>query len=155
MNFDEAFDKLMAHEGGFVNSQADPGGMTKFGISKRSYPLEDIPNLTIERAKEIARRDFWGPAGCDALPDAMKLQVFDMAYNSGVKQAVRTLQKAVGEVPDGILGPRTLQAVQSMPVLRLVARFNGARLEFMADLPTWSSFSRGWCKRIALNLQEA
>jgi lysozyme family protein len=85
----------------------------------------------------------------------MKLQVFDMAYNSGVKQAVRTLQKAVGEVPDGILGPRTLQAVQSMPVLRLVARFNGARLEFMADLPTWSSFSRGWCKRIALNLQEA
>ena len=70
-------------------------------------------------------------------------------------KAVRTLQTAVGETADGIIGPRTLQAIQSMPSARLVARINGHRLEHMASLPTWPAFGRGWARRIASNLQEA
>jgi lysozyme family protein len=155
MNFDEAFEKLIGHEGGYVDNRLDPGGETKFGISKRSYPGEDIPNLTLERAKEIYARDYWGPAGCDAVPDAAKLQLFDMAVNSGPKTAVQTLQRAIGATPDGVLGPLTLQALQSMPPARFVARFNGARLAYMAELPTWPAFSRGWARRIAKNLMEA
>ena len=155
MNFDTAFEKLIGHEGGYVNDPRDPGGETKFGISKRSYPGEDIAGMTLERAKVLYLRDFWGPAGCDAVPDAVRFDLFDMAVNSGVRAAVKTLQKVVGETEDGILGPRTLQAVQSMPGPRLVARFNGARLEFMASLSTWPAFSRGWARRIAANLMEA
>ena len=155
MNFDQAFEKLLGHEGGFVDHRADPGGATKYGITQRSYPGEDIRNLTKERAKEIYLRDFWGPAGCDSVPEAVKLQLFDMAVNSGVRGAIKTLQKAVGETQDGILGPLTLQAVQSMPPARFVARFNGARLAFMAELPHWVSFGRGWARRIAENLMEA
>ena len=152
MNFDAAFEKLLGHEGGYVNNPADPGGETKFGISRRSYPGEDIRGMTVERAKAIYARDFWGAAGCDALPDAVKFDVFDMAVNSGVKASIRMLQRAVGETEDGLMGPRTLQAVQSMPPARLVARFNGARLAFMAGLPNWPAFSRGWANRIAANL---
>lgn len=155
MNFDEAFERLIGHEGGFVDDPRDPGGRTKFGISQRSYPGEDIKGLTLDRAKAIYRRDFWGPAGCDAVADAAKFDLFDMAVNSGVGAAVRTLQRAVGETVDGVLGPRTLQAAQSMPGPRLVARFNGARLEFMTSLPTWPAFGKGWARRIAANLQEA
>ena len=155
MTFDEAFERLLAHEGGYVNSRADPGGETKFGISKRSYPGENIPALTIDRAKAIYRHDFWGPAGCDAMPDGAKLQVFDMAVNSGVGAAVRAIQRAVQTVPDGVLGPRTLQAIQSMPAPRFIARFNGQRLAMMADLPTWPTFGRGWAKRVAANLMQA
>jgi lysozyme family protein len=155
MDFDQAFEKLLGHEGGYVDNRADPGGETKFGISKRAYPGEDIRNLTLERAKAIYLRDYWGPAGCDAMPDAVRLQVFDMAVNSGVKAAIKALQKATGETPDGVLGPLTLQAVQSMPAARLVARFNGARLALMAELPQWPSFGRGWARRIASNLAEA
>lgn len=155
MNFDAAFEKLIGHEGGYVNHPSDPGGETKFGISKRSYPGEDIAGMTLERAKQIYLRDFWGPAGCDAVPDAVRFDLFDMAVNSGVRAAVKTLQKVVGETEDGILGPRTLQAVQSMPGPRLVARFNGARLEFMASLSTWPAFGRGWARRIASNLMSA
>jgi lysozyme family protein len=152
MDFDQAFEVLLGHEGGYVNSRADPGGETKFGISKRSYPYEDIKALTVERARELYLRDYWGPAGCDALPDALKLQVFDMAVNSGVMAAIRALQKATGEAEDGKLGPHTLQAVQSMPVMRLVARFNGARLLYISDATAWPAFGRGWCKRIGKNL---
>ncbi len=154
MNFDQAFNQLIAHEGGYVDDRRDAGGETKYGISKAAYPGEDIRAMTLERAKAIYARDYWGPAGCDALPDAAKLQVFDMAVNSGVKTAIKTLQRAVGSVPDGVLGPHTLQAIQSMPALRLVARFNGQRLALMADLASWPAFGRGWAKRIATNLME-
>ena len=155
MNFDEAFEKLLGHEGGYVNHPTDPGGETKYGISKRSYPGEDIAGLTIARSKAIYKTDFWGPAGCDAVPEGLRFDLFDMAVNSGVSKAVKTLQRAAGETADGVLGPDTLQALSSMPATRLVARFNGHRLAFMADLTTWPAFGRGWAKRIAENLKAA
>lgn len=155
MNFDQAFSVLMQHEGGYSNDANDPGGETKYGISKRAYPALDIKNLTLEQAAAIYRRDYWGPAGCDAVPDPLRMDLFDMAVNSGVKAAVRCLQRAAGETADGVLGPRTLQAVQSIPSTRLIARFNAERLEFMTSLPTWSSFGKGWARRIAANLRLA
>jgi lysozyme family protein len=155
VNFDDAFEILLGHEGGYVNDRRDAGGETKYGISKRAYPGEDIAGMTVERAKTIYLRDYWGPAGCDALPDALKLQVFDAAVNSGVRKAVKLLQRAAGADADGVLGPHTLLALQSMPALRLVARFNGERLAMMADLPDWPAFGRGWARRVAANLKEA
>ena len=50
MTFDEAFERLIGHEGGYVADSRDPGGETKYGISKRSYPGEDIKNLSLGRA---------------------------------------------------------------------------------------------------------
>lgn len=152
MTFDEAFERLIGHEGGYVNHPADPGGETKYGITRRSYPGEDIAGMTLERAKEIYRRDFWGPAGCDALPEAIRFDVFDMAVNSGTRAAAMMLQRAVYAEPDGVIGPRTLMGVSTMAPDCLVRRFNGLRLEFMAGLPTWPAFGRGWARRIAANL---
>lgn len=155
MNFDQAFERLIGHEGGYVNNPADPGGETNFGISKRSYPMENIRSMTLARAKSIYLRDYWGPAGCDAVPDELKFDLFDMAVNSGVTTAIRTLQNTVGAVADGVIGPKTLQAINSMPGPRLVARFNGWRLAFMANTPQFDTFGRGWARRIAANLKEA
>lgn len=154
MNFEEAFERLLGHEGGYVNNPADPGGETKFGISKRSYPGEDIKNLTEARAKQLYLRDFWGPAGCDTVPDTLRFDLFDTAANSGVKAAIKLLQKTVGETQDGVLGPLTLQAVQSMDQKRLRARFNANRLEFLTTLPNWVAAGKGWARRIAANLKE-
>jgi len=156
MNFDRAFEVLIGHEGGYLSPesarrQGDPGGETKFGISKAAYPGEDIANMTIERAKSLYRRDYWGPAGCDAVPEAIKFDLFDMAVNSGVRAAVKALQKAAGETDDGVLGPLTLQAVQSVPADRLRLRFSAARRLLWASLSTWPTFGRGWTKRQAQN----
>lgn len=155
MNFDQAFERLIGHEGGYTPGVGDPGGETKFGISRRAFPLENIKAMTLERAKALYLRDYWGPAGCDTVPDTIKFDLFDMAVNSGPVAAVKTLQRAVGTAPDGMLGPLTLQAIGSMPAPRLLARFNGHRLDLMADLKTWPVFGRGWAKRIADNLKEA
>lgn len=167
MNFDEAFRRLIGHEGAFQNAATDRGNWTtgvighgvnkgtKFGVSAMTYPGEDIAGLTLARAKEIYLRDFWGPAGCDTVPDAIRFDLFDMAVNSGVKTAIITLQHTVGVDDDGILGPVTLQAIQSMPPLRFIARFNGYRLQFLSSLSTWPAFGRGWANRVAKNLIEA
>ncbi|WP_230369134.1 glycoside hydrolase family 108 protein [Paludibacterium denitrificans] len=136
MTFDEAFESLIGHEGGYVNNPADPGGETKFGISKRSYPGVDIKSLTLDQAKAIYLRDFWKSVGCDAVPLTAAFDLFDMAVNSGVKRAITTLQTAAAVTADGILGPVTLRAVAAMPGATLVARFNGARLNFMTNLAT-------------------
>ena len=156
MNFDEAFERLIGHEGGYVDDPRDPGKATKFGISQRSYPGEDIRGMTLERAKTIYLRDYWGPAGCDLVPDGIKFDLFDTAVNSGVKTATRMLQRAVKEADDGVIGPRTMTAIQLADPGRLLARFNGWRLDFLNDNPQqWTAFGRGWAQRIADNLKAA
>jgi lysozyme family protein len=155
MTFDEAFEALIGHEGGYVNDPRDPGGETKFGISKRAYPSVDIRNLTLDGAKAIYRRDYWAPIGCDNLPAALRFHVFDAAVNSGLRQAVQFLQRAVGVAADGRLGPVTRAAVMAADPASLAARYSGARLQFMTELTTWPTFGKGWARRIASNLMKA
>lgn len=155
MTFDEAFELLIGHEGGLVDHPADPGGLTRFGISQRAYPTENIRAMTLDRAKTLYMRDYWGAAGCPNVPDAIRFDLFDMAVNSGVRAAVKCLQRAAGCAEDGALGPKTLAAITAMDGIKLQARFNGARLQFMTDLPTWQSFGKGWARRIASNLLRA
>lgn len=155
MNFDEAFEILIGHEGGYVNNPADPGGETRFGISKRSYPEIDIKGLTLNQAKFIYRRDYWDKAGCPDLPPALAFDVFDGAVNSGVNRSIKWLQEAAGATIDGVMGKQTMQAVKALHPATVQARYNGVRLEFMTDLATWKDFGKGWARRIAQNLQKA
>ena len=154
MNFDTAFETLIGHEGGYVNHPTDPGGETKFGISKRAYPAVDIPTLTLERAKEIYRRDYWDRVKGDALPYAVAFNVFDMAVNSGVSPAIKAMQNALGVTADGVIGPVTVGKAMAMDPVRFAVRFNAARLQFYTELPTWSTFGKGWARRIVSNLKE-
>jgi lysozyme family protein len=155
MTFDDAFEALMAHEGGYVNDPHDPGGETKYGISKRAYPAVDIGGLTLEAAKAIYRRDYWRPAGCESVPEAVRFDLFDMAVNSGIRPAIKTLQRAVGAGEDGVLGPVSLAAIEGLAPAALMARFNGARLAMLTELATWPRFGKGWARRIAANLMKA
>lgn len=154
MTFDQAFEKLIGHEGGYVNHPQDPGGETKFGITKRTYPHLNIRALTLGQAKAIYRRDFWDKAGCDALPGGLAFDVFDTAVNSGVSRSAMLLQEALGVDADGKVGPITRASIAAEPnKAALQARFNGGRLQFMTDLGTWGSFGKGWARRVAENLK--
>ena len=150
MDFDTAFSRLIDHEGGYVNDPQDPGGETKFGISKHSYPDVDIANLTLEGAKTIYLRDFWNPLG-DAHP-AIKFQAFDFAVNSGIGTAIRKLQLAVGVADDGHWGPKSAAALKAMDLNDVLMRFAAQRLLFMTSLSTWAEFGKGWARRIAKDL---
>ena len=153
-DFEDCFNRLIGHEGGYVNNSSDPGGETKFGVSKRTYPDLDIKNLSIEQAKAIYKRDYWDRAKCDMLPPIVAFQVFDTAVNSGIGQSIRFLQRAAGVADDGQVGPMTLTAINRLDPEQLAARFNGHRLEFITKLSTWDVFGKGWARRIAKNLVE-
>ena len=81
--FDAAFSIVVGIEAGYVDDPDDPGGETKYGISKRAYPNEDIKNLTLDRAKSLYQRDYWNKLGLDALPWGLALIEFDAAVNQG------------------------------------------------------------------------
>lgn len=154
MNFEQAFEKLIGHEGDYTEGKNDPGGETKFGISKRSYPHLDIHSLTLADAKTIYRRDFWDRAQCDKLAPDLAFDLFDGAVNSGIGQSIRWLQRAVGVADDGVVGPLTLASINREDDSSAIrARYNGHRLEFMTRLSTWDVFGKGWARRIATNLQ--
>lgn len=153
-DFDTAFATLIGHEGGYVNDKRDPGGETKFGISKRAYPDVDIASLTVDQAKAIYKRDYWDRARCSELPPTVAFQVFDTAVNSGIGQSIRFLQRAVGVADDGNVGPLTMNAVRRLDAEVVAARFNGHRLDFMTRLSTWDVFGKGWARRVAKNLMD-
>lgn len=152
MRFDEAFDRLIGHEGGYVDDPNDPGGETKWGISKRSYPDLDIKNLTRLDAKDIYRRDFWHRIHADEMYDGVAFQALDFAINSGIETAVRKLQAAVGVADDGHWGPVTRKAVAAMSESDVIMRFVAQRLRFWTSLSIWPTFGKGWARRAADNL---
>lgn len=153
--FRDLIDRVLSHEGGYVNHPEDPGGETKFGIAKRSYPTLDIANLTREDAIAIYQRDFWQRVQGDKLPHQFAFQVLDAAVNHGMGNAVRWLQRAAGVADDGVIGPVTLVAVGRTDPADLVLAFNAERLEFYAKLKTFDTFGRGWARRVAGNLRYA
>lgn len=153
MNFDTAFDRLMGHEGGYVNDPDDPGGETKWGVSKRSYPNEDIPNMTKEKAKVIFRRDFWDQIQADKVFDGVAWQLSDFAYNSGPRNAIRAYQRALGVAPDGNFGPFSLAASQKMSESDQIMLVMAERIFFITGLRNWASAGRGWARRMAFNLR--
>ena len=153
MNFDQAFTTLLKHEGGFSDHAADPGGKTRFGITEavaREVGYRgDMRELPMDLAKRIYKDRYWDAVRAEELPAAIRYAVFDAAVNSGPRQSIRWLQRAVGVRDDGVIGPITLGAVRATDPQVLLRRMLSARLRFMADLPTWPTFGRGWARRIA------
>lgn len=114
--FNAAFNELIKKEGGYVNHKNDPGGETKYGISKRTYPDRDIKNLTLGDARLIYYFDYWLDNKCHQMPEVIAKKYFDMCVNMGKNQATKLLQRALKAAgsrvtEDGILGPKTLVAV--------------------------------------------
>lgn len=153
MDFDTAFARLIGNEGGYVNDPRDPGGETKFGISKRSYPDVNIAALTVDAAKAIYLRDFWTPLA-DAHP-AVKFQVFDFAVQSGIQTALRKLQAAIGVADDGHWGPGSAAKLAAMDKNDVLMRFIAQRLRFLTKCSVWQSMNVGLANRIANDLDYA
>jgi lysozyme family protein len=159
MNFDQAFDALLNHEGGYSDHAADPGGKTRYGVTEAvarevGYRGE-MRELPLELAQRIYRERYWDAVKADQLPGAVRYLVFDAAVNSGVGQAARWLQRAVKVTDDGVIGPMTLMAANQSNPEALARRYLSQRLRFMSDLANWPAFGRGWARRIADLLEVA
>lgn len=148
-NFQRAIPILLEEEGGLVDDPNDPGGLTKYGISQRSYPGEDIRALTPEAAATIYARDYWPASGAEQLPWPLCLFVFDHGVNAGSVAAIKCLQRAAHVPDDGRLGPQTLAAVQRANLRQLCRQFNVERCRYYMSLAGFARFGLGWIGRVA------
>lgn len=152
-----AFPFLMKWEGGYVNNPNDPGGETKYGISKRAYPDLNISELTEDDAKEIYFSDYWVPLKCDLIPLRIAVCLFDFGVNSGNKRAVMALQHCINSANpalhenivqvDGSMGDNTVKFVNKFYAKGLVERYLLARIAFLTRLNK-KEFFYGWMKRV-------
>lgn len=156
-NFTAALALVLAHEGGFVNHPADPGGATNRGVTQKVYDgwrkaqgfaVRSVRHIEAAEVEAIYRRDYWGAVRGDDLPGGVDYAVFDFAVNSGVSRATKYLQTAVGVAADGVIGPHTLAMVQHHERARLIQSICAARLNFLKGLGTFKTFGNGWTRRV-------
>lgn len=156
-DFDIAFDKLMEHEGGYVNNTADKGGATNYGITQAVARANgytgDMRYFPKSTAKKIYYNQYWILAKCHKMPFSIGFNLFDAVVNHGIGNGVRMLQRAVGVADDGIIGNITLNAVKNSNELEAVIAFNAERLAFYTKLSNFKTFGKGWVNRIAGNLK--
>ena len=157
LSFQQIFDRLIGHEGGYVNDPRDPGGETNWGVTKRTAQANgytgSMKTMTRQQAYEIYRRAFWLRYNCEQMPDAVAYQFFDAAVNHGFGNASRMLQRAVGVLDDGIIGKYSLEAINRNPISDTLMVLNGERLNFYTRLKNFDRFGKGWGNRVAQNLR--
>lgn len=158
---------VLRNEGGFVNNQRDPGGATKYGISLRflkseghldqfdldhdgDLDIDDIRLLDPEKAKEIYYEFFWKGHHLDEIEDVdTALQIFDHSVNAGTKTAVRLLQDVLEIKEDGVIGPKTIEQVNSYS--NIAELYCQARKTWYGNLvlahPNLNIFLDGWLNR--------
>lgn len=159
LKFDDIFERLIGHEGGYVNHPKDPGRETNWGITigtaRANGYSGSMRAMTRNQAKEIYRVAYWERAKCSQYDSAIGFQMFDSAVNHGIGNAIRMLQRGVGVADDGQVGKFTLDAIKAKTVDDVLILFNAERLEFYAKLNTFPTFGRGWIRRVAGNLRYA
>ncbi len=152
MSLDQILDRLIKREGGYSNDKNDPGGETKYGISKRSYPQLDIKNLTIQQAKEVYIKDFIVPHQLNQIKDEDIFEdILDWLVHSGAsvvksKERVKRLQQLLDVEIDGVVGPETISAInkRGKSLERLILM---DRLFFLLGL-TRHKYIKGWVRRL-------
>ena len=152
-NFEDIIKIVLEHEGGYVNDPKDPGGETKFGVSKKAYPDLDIKNLTEEDARDIYRKDYWDKYKVESLKEDLRHIYFDMCINMGSGRAVKIMQEAANSKGanikvDGGIGPKNLSDLANVELERARAY----RIKYYANLivrkPDLEKFYFGWFRRI-------
>ena len=143
---------VLEHEGGFVDDPADPGGATNFGITQADLPGQDVRTLTAAQAAAWYLANRWTPA-FDAIADqALATKVFDLGVLAGMGTAARILQDVLGIAADGILGPRTVAAVNGAAAMGLRERFQAAMAAHFTGVaemhPAERKFLQGWINRV-------
>jgi len=157
-NFEQCLALVLKSEGGFVNNPKDPGGMTNLGVTKKvweeyvGHPVDEsaMRALGPQDVSPLYKSHYWDRIRGDSLPFGVDYATFDMAVNSGLTRAAKTLQSVLGVTPvDGQVGPATLRACEAANAREVATGVCEARLAFLQSFPTYGTFGKGWSNRVA------
>ena len=155
-NYDKCLETILHHEGGYVNHPKDPGGETNLGVTKRVYEewggTKNMKDLQVSDVAPIYKKNYWDKMKGDDLPGGLDLCVFDFGVNAGPGRAAKYLQKMIGTVVDGGIGPNTLAKLDSYvkehTIQETIEKYQSMRQEYYESLSTFSTFGKGWTRRV-------
>ena len=155
-NWDACFAMVLKHEGGFVNHPKDPGGMTNLGVTRTNWELfldhdvteADMRALTPEMVKPFYKKNYWDRIRGDELPSGVDYAAYDLAVNSGTGRAAKYLQQIAGVTVDGVIGPRSVEAIKKCDAEDVVDEICNMRMDFLKNLNTFDTFGKGWTIRV-------
>ena len=162
-NFDKCLAMLLEHEGGYVNSKHDRGGMTNLGVTKRVYDEwigresteQEMRDLTPDDVAPIYKKNYWDRVKGDQLPSGVDWCAFDWAVNSGSGRPAKAIQRAVGATQDGAIGNQTLGLVAEKDPKFIIDYVYTVRQAFYEGLDDYKHFGRGWSRRNTETLHQA
>jgi lysozyme family protein len=156
-NFDKCFALVIDDEGGFVDHPKDPGGMTNLGVTRRNWEVYlnrnvteiEMRGLTPDIVKPFYKAMYWDKIKGDQLPAGVDYAAYDFAVNSGTRRAAKYLQRIAGVADDGVIGPKSIEAIKACDPKQTVQALCDMRLDFLKRLPTFETFGKGWSRRVA------
>lgn len=161
-NFQTTTGWLLVHEGGYVNHPADPGGATNRGVTQAVYDgyrrrkglrTQSVRNITEQEVYDIYRTQYWDKVWGDELPNGLDYAVYDFAVNSGPRRAIQFLQRIIGVEADGVMGNVTIGKIRELQaeggeIGEIIEQLCTNRWNWMKTLRTFSTFGRGWTRRV-------
>lgn len=158
---------LLSFEGGFVNHKDDKGGATNMGVTLKTwrevgYDKDNDGDIDVDDLVLVTKDDviynvlepfYWNRCWASRIENQnVANMLVDWAYNSGVKTAIRAIQRIVGVVDDGIMGLKTISAINDYDASELFASLKNERIKFVnaivAKNPSQKVFLKGWMRRI-------
>lgn len=150
---------ILSHEGGFVNDPRDAGGATNRGVTLTTYrsvfgskkTIADLKKITYEEWSILFKKYYWDKCKADLIENqSVANMLVDFAWHSGVKTAVKRIQRIVAVNDDGVIGRVTIGAINTYYLGQetLFDELKEARLSYMKGCKSWSAFCKGWTNRL-------
>jgi len=164
-SIDKLWPFILTWEGGFANVPGDKGGATKYGVTISTWKaqgydkdgdgdidVDDLKKITSEDAKRICRKNFWDRWKGDLIKDqSVANMLVDWVWASG-SYGITIPQQMLGVKADGIVGPKTIAALNSQNQKVFFAKLVERRKKYLNDIckkrTANKKFLKGWLRRL-------
>ena len=156
---------ILKWEGGFVNHPNDPGGATNKGVTiavwkSQGYDKDgdgdidvaDLKLITPADATKILKSNYWNRWFADQIENqAVANTLVDWVWGSGA-WGIKIPQRILGVKDDGVVGIKTLEAINKQNPNKFLEKLYLARFNFLdgivASNPSQKRFIKGWKNRM-------
>lgn len=170
-NFENAFQLMITHEGGYVNDPDDPGGETYKGVARKSWPkwlgwhiidllkrqagfpgnLDSNADLQSE-VQAFYEIEFWNRISGSLIQEqSIANSIFDFAVNAGTTTSVTLAQMVAGSPADGISGSKTVGTINQIDPDYFLAAFTVEKIKRYVEIcqkrPESKKYFFGWVTR--------
>jgi lysozyme family protein len=175
-DFTQAFQLVIANEGGYGNDPDDPGGETYKGVARKIFSkwdgwikidmLKRQPGFpgNLDKDAELQqdvedfyRVNFWDKVkGDDILNQKVAESIFDFGVNAGVGTSASLAQMVIETETDGVIGPQSIAKINTFNTDQFLAAFTVAKIaryiSIVKKRPTSRKYFYGWiCRALGEN----